>query len=194
MDIENRDTEQPTLTTAFRGWAVVEIMGHTRAAGFVTTEYYGNACLFRIDTPPLPEREFTLKEPDYVSHKYMPAGTKVQRPALQARSKLVGPSSIFSLNPCTEEVALQMIEEIYPRPLIVIGLPESAQIAGPKEDLKHAMGVDPVCGSEVEIVDSTQNREYGGITYVFCGQECRVEFEGDPRSYANGPYARDEQG
>jgi len=42
----------------FEGWAVVEIMGHNREIGFVTTEYFGGPALFRVDQPEFPEREY----------------------------------------------------------------------------------------------------------------------------------------
>ncbi len=47
----------------FTGWARVEILGHQSHVGYVRTEAYGQAVLFRIDTPELPEREYVLTEP-----------------------------------------------------------------------------------------------------------------------------------
>lgn len=47
----------------FEGWAVVEIMGHQKEIGYVTTQYFGPAGLFRVDRPELPEREFELRRP-----------------------------------------------------------------------------------------------------------------------------------
>jgi hypothetical protein len=43
--------------SAFEGWAVLEIFGHQTYAGFVTTQTFGQAVLFRVDVPPLAERE-----------------------------------------------------------------------------------------------------------------------------------------
>jgi hypothetical protein len=42
----------------FNGWARVEVMGHQTHIGYVRTEAYGAAVLFRVDTPDLPEREY----------------------------------------------------------------------------------------------------------------------------------------
>lgn len=47
----------------FKGWAKVEVMGHQSHIGYVTTEAYGQAVLFRIDRPELPECEQTLEAP-----------------------------------------------------------------------------------------------------------------------------------
>jgi hypothetical protein len=118
---------------AFEGWAIVEIFGHQKAIGFVTTEAYGSACLFRVDTPALAEREYTLTRPGYTTAKdgidsnWTPAGAKVKRLASAASSQLLGPGSIYRLIPCTEDVAREAIEELIPRPLILLEPAPKAQ-------------------------------------------------------------------
>jgi hypothetical protein len=112
----------------FTGWAVVEMMGHRKEIGYVTTEAYGSAVLFRVDTPELPEREITLTSPEYVEtapglRSWCPAGTKAKRAAVQARSCLVAPSSLYAMNPCTEQAARAAIERSFVRPLILVEMP-----------------------------------------------------------------------
>jgi hypothetical protein len=113
----------------FEGWAVVELFGHGKAIGFVTTEYFGNACLFRCDTPERATREYVLDKPTYglspdcMSEKFLPIGTKVKRQAMPAHSRLIGPASIFALNPVSEEVAMKTLERDSPRPLICLEMP-----------------------------------------------------------------------
>jgi len=125
----------------FEGWAVVEMMGHQEEIGFVTTETYGQAVLFRIDTPELPEREFVLASPEYVQGRWTPAGAKVKRPASQAKSRLVSPGSLYAINPCTEEAARTAIEQHASRPLILIEVPANLRlITQPDED--HALDYD----------------------------------------------------
>lgn len=63
----------------FREWAVVEIMGHRRFAGFVSEQSVGGASFVRVDVPAVGE---------------MPPFTK-----------LFGASSIYCISPCTEETA-----------------------------------------------------------------------------------------
>jgi hypothetical protein len=120
--------------SAFEGWAIVEIFGHQKAIGFVTTEAYGSACLFRVDTPELPEREYVLTRPGYTSttddpgcREWTNAGAKVKRLASGASSQLLGPGSIYRLIPCTEDVAREAIEELIPRPLILLEPAPKAQ-------------------------------------------------------------------
>lgn len=116
--------------SAFEGWAIVEPMGHQREIGFVTTEAYGQAVLFRIDTPELPEREFVLTAPesaivDGVS-QWCPAGSKVKREAFPARSRLVAPGSLYAINPCSEAAARTAMERNVHRALIAIDVPKNS--------------------------------------------------------------------
>jgi len=111
---------------AFEGWAVLELMGHQREIGFVTTEAYGQAVLFRVDTPELPEREFVLTAPEYTSAGWSPAGSKVKREGIPAKSRLIAPGALYALNPCTEEAARTALERSVSRPLILIQVPTAA--------------------------------------------------------------------
>jgi len=128
-------------TNSFEGWAVVELFGHAKAIGFVTTETYGQAVLFRVDTPELPEREFVLQSPQYTSEngadrRWTPAGSKVRRQVSPAATRLVGPGAIYSIVPCTEETARQAIERLIERPLILLELAktEPVKITWPEAD------------------------------------------------------------
>ena len=131
---------------AFEGWAIVEIFGHQKAIGFVTTEAYGSACLFRVDTPELPEREVELKRDTYLTVKvtegldrsqWFGKGSRVKRQSVQASSQLIGPGAIYRLVPCTEAVAREAIEELIPRPLILLeekGKAEQPLLPGEAQD------------------------------------------------------------
>jgi hypothetical protein len=72
------------------------MFGHAKEVGYVTTEAYGSAVLFRCDTPELPEREYVLESPEYAADgatgtRWAPVGAKVKRPASPAKSRLIGP-------------------------------------------------------------------------------------------------------
>lgn len=114
--------------THFEEWAVCELMGHRKEIGFVTTQAFGPAVLFRVDTPELPAREYVLERPEYVDGRYCPIGTKVQRPANSGKSCLVAPQSLYALNPCTEAAAMALIERNIARPLIILELPKQAAL------------------------------------------------------------------
>jgi hypothetical protein len=116
-------TDQPNR---FEGWAVVEMFGHVKEVGYVTTQHFGVACLFQVDTPELPEREFVLESPEYVGSAWTPAGSKVKREASPAKSRLVGPGAIYSMTPCTEATAMKAIESFSRRPLVLLELAKDA--------------------------------------------------------------------
>lgn len=119
----------------FAGSAIVEMMGHQREIGYVTTQTFGQAVLFQIDTPELPEREHTLTSPEYVEGRLAPVGTKVHRAAVSARSRLVSPGSLYAINPCTEEAAREAVERTTQRPLILLELPAGAALGpGPYDE------------------------------------------------------------
>jgi hypothetical protein len=114
----------------FNGWAKVEVMGHQSHVGYVTTEAYGQAVMFRIDRPAIAEREETLESSEWVDAVRCPKGTIVKRGPIEPLSVLVGSGSIYRIIPCTEAAAIKAIESGERRPLMLVRLPESAQVAG----------------------------------------------------------------
>lgn len=112
----------------FDGWAIVDVMGHQRYVGYVTTEAYGGAVLFRIEVPALEERERVTVRAGYLDGVLVPAGTRVKEGAVQGYTKLVGAGSIYTITPCTQEAALKAVEQAQPRPMTPIGLPTVAAL------------------------------------------------------------------
>jgi hypothetical protein len=109
----------------FRGWAKVEVMGHQSHIGYVVTEVYGQACMFRVDSPAVPESEVVLAAGSYDDEgRYCPAGSTVKRHAIEAVTVLIGSGSIYRIIPCTEEVALAAIRPSR-TPFSLIKLPET---------------------------------------------------------------------
>jgi len=118
----------------FEGWAIVDVMGHQRYVGFVTTEAYGQAVLFRIDVPALEPRERVTKAPGYTGGRYLPAGSTVKEGAVEGYTKLVGSGSIYTITPCTQAAALAAVEQSQARPLMEVTLPPGAELLPPHED------------------------------------------------------------
>lgn len=113
----------------FSGWARVEVMGHQTHIGYVRTEAYGAAVLFRVDTPELPEREWVLEKPEWGERGMIPAGTKVKRPGVAGVSVLIGAGSIYRIVPCSEAAALRAIDNERRAALRVVELPEGLALA-----------------------------------------------------------------
>lgn len=116
-------------TTKFEGWAVIEMFGHSREAGYVTTAYFGAGALFRVDVPELPEREVTLERPEYIGNVLAHKGSKVLRCSVQGRTRFIGPGAVYAMNPCTHEAVLKAIEAMTPRDVKVIELVSARQLA-----------------------------------------------------------------
>lgn len=112
----------------FEGWAVVELMGHQREAGFVTTQYFGNAAMFQIDVPELLEREYILERPEWANDSLIPAGSTVKKKAVEGRSRLVNPSAVYAMNPATEEAVRKALEIGARRELQLVKLAEGKQL------------------------------------------------------------------
>ena len=126
----------------FNGWARVEVMGHQTHIGFVRTEAYGQAVLFRIDTPELPERDYVLTEPSYTriqngnnswSSQWTPAGATVRKISRPGCSVLVGAGSIYRIMPCTEGAAMKAIDQEERAELKLISLPEGKALPAASE-------------------------------------------------------------
>jgi hypothetical protein len=83
----------------FEGWCLVEVMGHSRYAGFVTEQAIGGCNFVRVDVP---------------AFEGSPAFTK-----------LLGQSSIFAITPVTEQIAKGMAQKFHNTPINVYDLPEA---------------------------------------------------------------------
>lgn len=81
----------PETPKVLETWAIVEVMGHKKFAGFVTEQTFGSAALIRVDVP---ETEQDVRTADVPATR-----------TTQAYSKLIGVGSIYCITPCTEEVA-----------------------------------------------------------------------------------------
>jgi hypothetical protein len=126
---------QATEQTTFSGWAKVEVMGHQVHVGKVTTQAFGQAVLFRIDSPEIPEREETMATDRWTGQGHFPKGSTVKHAAIAAVTVLVGSHVIFRITPCTEEMAIQEIILGTPAPLsLVSGGPRKALLTQGRED------------------------------------------------------------
>lgn len=114
----------------FSGWAIVEIFGHQRYAGYVQTEAYGQAVMFRVDVPPLPERERITRTYEYVDDqpRAIPPGSTVKEAAIEGFTKLFGAGSIYAMTPCTQEAAEKALEKMQSRKLQLVKLAEERAI------------------------------------------------------------------
>lgn len=95
-------TDQQLST--YEGYAIVEIMGHQRVSGYVTTQYFGATAVFRVVQQEQPPQEMTLDADQWIDGVRVYAGSKVRISRPRAET-FVAASSLYRLTPCTEEQA-----------------------------------------------------------------------------------------
>jgi hypothetical protein len=76
--------------TQFKTWAIVELMGHTVLAGYVSEETIAGNAMLRIDVP-------------QVKHQ-------------DAFTKFVSPGALYGISPCSEETAKARAESLRATP------------------------------------------------------------------------------
>jgi hypothetical protein len=137
-------------TAEFEGWAILELIGHRRLAGYVRPAQLAGAGLIRIDVPRgvpcegasaswcpncgdcnCPERERDLDGEDCPLHK---ASSEHPLPDTAA-TQFYAPSALYCLTPCTEEVARKVAKASQVAPVQAWELrPERALPAGGGDD------------------------------------------------------------
>jgi len=103
----------------FDSWAIIEIFGHQKIAGRVTEAQIGGCSFVRVDVPEHNgAKEFT---------------------------KFFGNGAIYSMTPCSEEVAKAALKQIMPEP-VNVWIPELRQIPDTRtsDDYKYEFCED--CG------------------------------------------------
>ena len=144
----------------FEGWAILEIFGHQKYAGFVKTEYYGTACMFRCDIPPLPEREHVTRGGCYVDQEpnlrtWVPPGSTVKHVETVGYSKVFGVGAIYAMTPCDEKACLAAVAELQPRSLMLVKLPDGKALTTAAEP-------------QVDMFDEADTCANCGKTEVYC--------------------------
>lgn len=102
----------------FDTWAILELMGHRRMAGYLTEVQVGGSSFIRIDLPAdLPGVENT--ESDF------------------GATQLYSPSAVYCITPCTEDTARKVAVLNRPAPVQRWELPAASSV-----DVRDAETVD----------------------------------------------------
>lgn len=103
--------------TKLEFWAIVELMGHQRMAGWLTTQSIGSTAMVRVDVPEVP-------------------GGK-------AFTRFVNPSAVYAINPCDEATARAAASAFRPVPVQRWELPQLPAPAGDATTIRdHRDGDD----------------------------------------------------
>ncbi len=112
-------------------WAIVEVMGHNRFAGYVQQVPMGGAAMIRVDVPEIPdgEEEYDIYEKtDSGAYR----AVKKTRPisGTPAFTKFLGVSSIFAITPCSKEVAIAAVRQFRSAPVTILDMPAARRQLG----------------------------------------------------------------
>ena len=116
--------------TKFEGYALVEVMGHRRHAGFVTTVFIGTAAFLQVVNEEVPTTQYRLDQDAVVDAEYCYAGSLIES-GRERREILIGTGSIYAITPISAEQAERLappkhkVLERAPRPLLGEGAPEA---------------------------------------------------------------------
>lgn len=102
------DTTQQQAAPANGFWAIVEIFGHQRIAGFLSEQTIGGQSFVRVDVPEI------ATKPD---GRYESGDGPVA-----AHSKLYGPGAIYAISPVDEALARVAAAQIRHKPVQSYGL------------------------------------------------------------------------
>ena len=111
-------------TDKFEQWAIVEIMGHQKFAGYLTEQTIAGAGMLRLDVPAVGD--------------------------LLGFTRLFNTASVYSITPTSEELARQVATALKRQPVTVYELPEEirAAIRAPRlTDHKSGVRADPEAGT-----------------------------------------------
>lgn len=127
----------------FEGFALVEIMGHQTAAGYVSTEAFGSVAMFRVTAPEIPPTEMVLESDEYVNHEYCAKGSRI-RISREKFETLIGVASVYRMTPCSEAQAMaaqgvkrEIVEKVSPKQLTYAAMhqhPDDDDDADPFEE------------------------------------------------------------
>jgi hypothetical protein len=100
----------------FEGWAILELMGHRRVAGYVREVAFAGANLARVDIPPVAEGAPSL-------------------------TQFYGGGSIYCMTPCSEDAARAVALRNQPEPVHTYELPRATRVPASDETERCEHGI-----------------------------------------------------
>lgn len=105
----------------FECWAVVELFGHHRIAGFVTEAEIGGASFIRIDVPEIGPRP--------------------------GHTKYYGPAAVYGIHPCAEDIAREAAADLRewdaPLPVSVPSIQAAEQVIREAQRVEERRQIAP---------------------------------------------------
>lgn len=87
----------------FESWGILEVMGHSRFAGFITSQSIGGVNMIRVDVPEVPAGQHSDARPAF--------------------TKMFTQQAIFALTPTTEQTARAAAASFLARAMSLFEMP-----------------------------------------------------------------------
>lgn len=87
------------MSDPFKGWAILELMGHRRLAGLVSEQEIGGSGFLRLDVPGPSTSDGPSGPSDFIATQFY------------------SPSAVYCLTPTSEEMARAVAASNQPRPV-----------------------------------------------------------------------------
>jgi hypothetical protein len=92
-------------------WAIVELFGHQKVAGKLSTLNLGAACLIRVTIPEVTRKAVRWSEIDG-------GATRIVEDVISPEhDRLFGVGAIYSINPCTEKTVRAVLKTMQTAPI-----------------------------------------------------------------------------
>jgi hypothetical protein len=95
----------------FEGWAILELMGHRRLAGYVSEQEIAGSPFVRIDVPGSLHTD--------------PSGEQEEH---DRATQFYSPTAVYCITPCVEQLARDIAETARPRPVSEWDLPRRPEL------------------------------------------------------------------
>jgi hypothetical protein len=102
------------MADIFEGWAILELMGHRRLAGYVQQVELAGASFLRLDVPGTLIGDALREEPE--------------------ATQFYAPGAVYCLTPCVESLAREFAASQRPRPVNEWDLPRRPQLTPAAHD------------------------------------------------------------
>jgi hypothetical protein len=155
---------------AFTGWAVLELFGHRRLAGYVRqAEQFGTAML-RLDVPEHPwvdgctcgsSESASLDHEKHNATCHMFRAEGDDEPLDVHATQFYGGSSIYAITPATEEVARTVASRARPVPVQSWEFPRPALEPPAREEYPHPDYLDEM-EADMDELDRETDEELAG--------------------------------
>jgi hypothetical protein len=120
----------PEERESFKGWAILELMGHRRLSGHVSEEVIAGAAFVRIDVPDARSCTCGSADPGSLAGRHAATSSDDKTVATQ----FYAPGAVYCITPTTEETARRVAEATNVAPVSEWDLPRRPALTAARDE------------------------------------------------------------